>query len=51
VRTKKAHRIRRPRRLGSFGDAGELLPRADVGAIDGKRYSVAAGTFEACTST
>ena len=31
---------------GSFGDAGELLHRADVVAIGGKRYSVATGTWE-----
>lgn len=31
---------------GRFGDAGELIHRADVVAIGGKRYSVATGTWE-----
>lgn len=31
---------------GNFGDSGELLHRADVVAIGGKRYSVATGSWE-----
>ena len=34
---------------GNFGDTGELLHRADVVAIGGKRYSVATGTWERLT--